>query len=123
MAVSHCLVQLMLTKASTLVDQNCKYLASGNSKYENAFLSELNPKGNSPSVISNFPKPEIWRTIPASAYVSYINQYNFFSAQPGIFRLQAIQEDSAGLCLAVEKQRQYFFTSDMDLFPILPSDI
>lgn len=32
--------ELALAKAITVVDQNCKYLALGNSENQNAFLSE-----------------------------------------------------------------------------------
>lgn len=106
MDVNHCINELVLARATTVLDQKCKYLASGNSQNQNAFLSEskLNPKGNSPSVIYNFPKLKVWGTAPASAWIIYIKQDNFFSALPGIFRLHTVQEDSAGLFFVVQNQ-------------------
>lgn len=84
--------------------------SSGNSKNQNAFLSEskLNPKGKSPSIIYNFSKPKVWGTTPATAWVIYIKQDNFFSALPGVFRLQTVQEDSSGTFFVVQNQKAIF---------------
>lgn len=67
MNVHHWISELAVAKATTVVDQKCKYLALGKSDIQNAFLSERkwNPEGNSPSVICKFLKPKVWGTGPS----------------------------------------------------------
>lgn len=110
MDVNHCINELAFAKATTVVDQKCRYLASGNSENQNVFLSEskLNAKGNSPSVIYKLPKPKVQGTVPASDCITYIKQDNFFSDLPSPFRLQTVQEDSAGLFFVVQNQETIF---------------
>lgn len=95
MNVHHWISDLALAKTTTVVDQKREYLALQNSENQNAFLPEpkWNPKINL-QVISKFPKPKIWGTVPASDCIIYIKHDNFFSALLGIFRLQTAQDSS-----------------------------